>query len=185
MKILAFAASVRTGSVNRKLIQLAAESARGKGAAVDLAEYREFDMPLYDGDLEAESGVPDGAVEFKRRLEAADGLMISLPEYNHSIPGTLKNTIDWVSRLKPPPFSGRVGFLMSASPSPFGGLRALEVSRAPLEGLGMIVHPEMFSLMKAPDAFDDRGQWVDPMNAQILDELIAGFIGLTRSLRGL
>ena len=96
MKILAFAASVRTGSVNRKLIQLAAESAREKGAAVDLAEYREFDMPLYDGDLEAESGVPDGAVEFKRRLEAADGLMISLPEYNHSIPGTLKNTIDWV-----------------------------------------------------------------------------------------
>lgn len=183
MKLLAFAASVRTGSVNQKLIQLAVEIAREKGVEVDLADYREFDMPLYDGDLEAESGVPDGAIEFKRRLESVDGLMISLPEYNHSIPGTLKNTIDWVSRFKPSPFSGRPGFLMSASPSPFGGIRALWVTRASLESLGMIIRPEMFSLMKAPGAFDDQGHLIDSTNAQVFGELIEAFTNMTRSLR--
>jgi NAD(P)H-dependent FMN reductase len=185
MKVLAFAASARTESVNQKLIRIAVEIAREGGMEVDLVDYRDFDMPLYDGDLEVESGVPDGAIEFKRRLESADGLMISLPEYNHSIPGTLKNTIDWVSRFKPSPFSGRPGFLMSASPSPFGGIRALWVTRASLESLGMIIRPEMFSLMKAPDAFDDQGRLIDPMNAQVLEGLIEAFINLTQSLKSI
>ncbi len=124
LRVLAFAASVRKRSMNRRLNEIAVDIAREMGgAAADLAEYGEFDMPLYAGNVEASSGVPEGAREFQRRLEAADGLMIGSPEYNHSIPGTLKNTINWVSRIKPSPFQGRVGFLLSASPSPFGGIR--------------------------------------------------------------
>src|SRR5688572_24817459 len=107
MRILAFAASVRSASWNRKLIRLAAGLAEAEGAEVDLAEFREFDMPLYDGDLDQRQGLPEGALELKRRVEAAEALMISIPEYNYSIPGTLKNAFDWVSRARPMPWRGR------------------------------------------------------------------------------
>jgi NAD(P)H-dependent FMN reductase len=96
-RLLAFAASFRRNSWNRKLITLAADLAREGGADVDLADFREFDMPLYDGDVQAEPGIPPGAEEMARRVAAVDGIVIASPEYNFSMPGTLKNAIDWVS----------------------------------------------------------------------------------------
>src|SRR5688572_17148243 len=109
MKILAFAASLRKESLNRKLITLAADIARSQGAEVDLAEFGEFDMPLYNGDVDAGQGKPPGAIELQRRIEAADSLMIASPEYNYSMPGTLKNALDWVSRFRPMPTHGKTG----------------------------------------------------------------------------
>jgi NAD(P)H-dependent FMN reductase len=107
LTVLAFAASFRQASLNRKLIRLAAVIAEREGALVDHADFREFDVPMYDGDVEAASGLPPGALELKRRVEAVDALILSIPEYNYSIPGSLKNVFDWVSRARPMPWRGR------------------------------------------------------------------------------
>src|SRR5690348_14602801 len=114
MRLLAFAASLRKGSFNRKLLSLAVDIAREKGVEVDHADFHEFDMPLYDFDIQEREGFPAGTQRMAQRIAAADGLLIASPEYNYSLPGTLKNAIDWVSRLKPMPLRGKHGFLMSA-----------------------------------------------------------------------
>src|SRR5205823_3843882 len=102
--ILAFAASLRTKSLNARLVALACKLAEREGAVIDLARFSEFEMPLYNGDEDAAHGMPPGAVALKDRIEKAAALMISVPEYNYSIPGTLKNAIDWVSRSRPMPW---------------------------------------------------------------------------------
>jgi chromate reductase len=153
LKVLVFAAALRADSLNRKLAELAASIAAQHGAVVDLASFREFDVPAYDGDAETASGIPAGAEELKRRLLANDAFVIACPEYNASMPGTIKNLIDWTSRFRPQPFDGLHGLLMSASPSMAGGNRGLWALRVPLEHLGARVFPDMFSLAMAHKAF--------------------------------
>ena len=123
-RILAFAGSLRQGSYNKKLVKVAVEGARAAGAEVTLVDLREFPMPVYDADLETASGLPEHAKRLKKLFLEHDGLMISTPEYNSSIPGTLKNALDWVSRSEQgePPlaaYAGKVGIFMSASPGPW------------------------------------------------------------------
>lgn len=182
MKILAFAASLRRGSLNRKLIALAAEMARSAGAEVDLAEFREFELPIYDADLDASGGLPPGGLELKRRLERADGVIIAAPEYNYSIAGPLKNAIDWVSRARPMPWRGKSIYLMSASPSPVGGIRGLWQTRIPLEGCGALVFPDMFALPHANEAFDDSGALRDRSRAERLRHDVVGFVRLAEAI---
>src|SRR6187455_3062955 len=91
LNVLVFAGSLRKESYNRKLAALAAHVCRQYGAAVDLDSMRDFDVPLYDGDVEASAGIPAGAEELRRRLEASDAFIVSSPEYNGSMPGGLKN----------------------------------------------------------------------------------------------
>ena len=107
-----------------------------KGATTERATMGDFDSVSFDFDVEQETGVPEPATRFRRWLEAADAFVIASPEYNASIPGALKNLIDWVSRVRPQPFNGRQGLLMSASPSMAGGNRGLWSLRVPLEHLG-------------------------------------------------
>lgn len=182
MKVLAFAASLRKSSLNKKLITLAAEIARAEEADVDLADFSEFDMPLYNGDEDQAQGLPAGAKELKRRVEWADALIISVPEYNYSIPGTLKNAIDWVSRSRPMPWRGRSVYLMSASPSPMGGIRGLWQTRIPLEGCGSIVFPDMFALAQAHEAFNEAGRLKDAGLAARLQKELVGFLRLAEAL---
>lgn len=184
MKLLAFAASLRRESHNRKLLRLAVDLARGAGVEVDLAEFHEFDMPLYNADLQNSSGFPDGAREMARRIEAADGLMIASPEYNYSLPGTLKNAIDWVSRMKPMPFLGKHGVLLAASTSLVGGSRGLWALRVPLEGLGVTLLPDMFALAQAPQAFDEGGKLKDPQLQERLRKLVQSYLVMGRKLTG-
>jgi NAD(P)H-dependent FMN reductase len=153
LNVLVFAASLRKESLNEKLAGLAARTAQQLGANVDLASMREFDVPLYNGDVEAQ-GMPPGAQAFRDKLLANDAFMIASPEYNGSMPGTIKNLIDWVSRFRPQPFDGKHGLLLSASPSLAGGNRGLWSLRMPLEHLGARVFPDMFSLAMAHKAFD-------------------------------
>lgn len=153
LKVLVFAASLRADSLNRKLAALAARVAEEYGATVDRASMRDFDVPLYDGDAEAAEGIPPGADELRRRLLESDAFILASPEYNGSMPGTIKNLIDWTSRFRPQPFDGRHGLLMSASPSLAGGNRGLWALRMPLEHLGTRVFPDMFSLSMAHKAF--------------------------------
>jgi NAD(P)H-dependent FMN reductase len=182
MRVLAFAASLRRGSLNRKLIAVAAELARSAGAEVDLAEFREFELPIYDGDLDASAGLPPGGLELKRRLARADAVLISAPEYNYSIAGPLKNAIDWVSRARPMPWRGKSIYLMSASPSPMGGIRGLWQTRIPLEGCGALVFPDMFALSHANEAFDDAGALRDPALAERLRRDVVGFVRLAEAV---
>jgi chromate reductase len=100
-KILAFAGSTRKESFNKKLVKIAADAARAAGAQVTYLDLRDIPMPLYDGDLETEQGIPENAKKFKAMLMAHDGFLISAPEYNSSISGVLKNAIDWASRPVP------------------------------------------------------------------------------------
>jgi NAD(P)H-dependent FMN reductase len=184
VRLLAFAASLKRESLNRKLINLAVELAREAQVEVDLADFREFDMPLYDADLQSSAGFPEGARELARRIEAVDGLMIASPEYNYSLPGTLKNAIDWVSRLKPMPLRGKHGVLLAASTSLVGGSRGLWALRVPLEGLGVMLLPDMFALAQAPQAFDEQGKLKDPELQERLRKLVHGYLDMGKKLTG-
>jgi len=153
LKVLVLATSLRTESLNKKLATLAARAAAGAGAIVDHSSMRDFDVPLYDGDLEKARGIPRGAEELQRKLLDSDAFILASPEYNGSMAGTTKNLIDWTSRFRPQPFDGRHALLLSASPSLAGGNRGLWALRVPLEHLGARVFPDMFSLAMAHKAF--------------------------------
>jgi NAD(P)H-dependent FMN reductase len=153
LNVLVFAASLRKESLNQKLAGLAARIAQQVGANVDLVSMREFDVPLYDGDVESQ-GIPPGAHLLRDKLLASDAFILASPEYNASMPGTVKNLIDWTSRFRPQPFDGKHGLLLSASPSLGGGNRGLWALRMPFEHLGARIFPDMFSLAAAHKAFE-------------------------------
>jgi NAD(P)H-dependent FMN reductase len=174
---LVFGASLRAESFNCKLAALAARVAERNGATVDLASMRDFDVPAYDGDVEGAEGKPTGARELRRRLAESDAFIISSPEYNNSMPGILKNLIDWTSRFRPQPFDGRHALLLSASPSLAGGNRGLWSLRVPLEHLGARVFPDMFSLAMADKALAD-GDIADPALRARFEKNLQAFLSL-------
>jgi NAD(P)H-dependent FMN reductase len=182
LRLLAFAASLRRESWNRKLLGLAVDLAREAGAEVDVAEFREFDMPLYDADLLALSGTPAGASELGRRVGAVEGMLLASPEYNFSLPGTLKNAIDWVSRARPMPLRGKSAFLLSASNGQVGGVRGLWQLRIPLEGLGVLVYPDMYTLPWADKAFGPDGKLIEPERQTRLASMLGGYLAMVRKL---
>jgi len=136
VRFLVFSASLKKESLNTQLARLAAETIVANGGSVDLASMRDFVTPLYDADVQNEEGFPAGAEEFRSRLESCDAFVVASPEYNASMPGALKNVVDWVSRYRPQPFNERHGLLLSASPSMSGGNRGLWALRIPFEHLG-------------------------------------------------
>ncbi len=182
LEVLVFAASLRQGSLNLKLATLAAQVARRAGANVHLASMRDFDAPSYDGDVESAEGIPPGAQELKRRLEASDAFILASPEYNGSMPGVLKNAIDWASRFRPQPFDGRHGLLLSTSPSLMGGNRGLWALRVPLEHLGARIFPDMFSLAQAHQALVD-GDIGNPALRKRFETTITAFLSLAEAAR--
>lgn len=158
VRFLVFDASLRSASLNYRLAALATAVITERAGVVAPARMSDFECPSYDTDVEQQDGLPPGAEEFRRQLAATDAFVIASPEYNASMPGGLKNAIDWVSRASPQPFNGKQGLLMSASPSMAGGNRGLWALRIPLEHLGARVYPDMFSLAQAHQAFADTGR---------------------------
>ncbi|MEC9372853.1 MAG: NAD(P)H-dependent oxidoreductase, partial [Planctomycetota bacterium] len=129
-KILAFAGSLRTGSYNKMMVAVAAKAAKAAGADVRTIDLRDLPLPLYDGDIESEKGLPDNAKKLKAMMKESDGFLIASPEYNSGPSAALKNAIDWASRPEPgeaslAAFTGKAVVLMSASPGGLGGLRGL------------------------------------------------------------
>ncbi|MGW1000507.1 NADPH-dependent FMN reductase [Streptomyces sp. NPDC002520] len=181
LRFLVFGAALRADSANARLASLVARLISDTGATVDLAGMRDFDMPLYDGDMEAGEGLPDGALALRDRLEQSDAFVISSPEYNASVPGVLKNAIDWVSRVRPQPFKTKHALLVSASPSLIGGNRGLWALRVPLEHLGTRVYPDMFSVANSYEAFAEDGTLTDPGLQQRLTETVSGFLSLVEA----
>jgi NAD(P)H-dependent FMN reductase len=182
VKVLVLPGSARRESLNRKLARVAAEALGRAGIDVDRAELRDFEVPLYDGDLEAEQGVPRGALALRDRLQAAGALCLVTPEYNHSIPGTVKNLVDWLSRVKPNPMKGVPAVVMSASPGLAGGSRAAWAVKVPLELNGMYVFPAIFSLPQANRAFAGDGALADAAVAARLDAIAREFVTFARAV---
>jgi NAD(P)H-dependent FMN reductase len=184
MKILALCASLREKSLNGVLLGHAATALVTAGAEVDVTTLREFPMPLYDGDWEDAHGPPAAALALAERIQRADGLVIASPEYNFSLSGALKNAIDWLSRLEPLPLTGKPGLLVSASTAGAGGARGLWQLRIPLEACGVHVHPEMFALPAAGQAFDETGLWREARHAQRLAGIVQGYLRVGRAIAG-
>lgn len=183
MRLLVFSASLRTGSLNTLLAQLAVRLVEKNGGTVDTAAMIDFDCPSYSQDAQARTGIAPGALELRRRLEANDAFIIASPEYNSSMPGLLKNAIDWTSRHRPQPFNGRHALLLSASPSMVGGNRGLWALRMPLEHLGARVYPDMFSLAQAHEAFGPDGNLTNAELAKRLEQTIVGFLDLVEAAK--
>jgi NAD(P)H-dependent FMN reductase len=181
VRLLVLGASLGDKSLNNRLAALAARVAVEKDAVVDLAGMEEFGCPFYDPDLEAESGPPAGARAFCDRLKKSHALVLASPEYNASMPGAIKNLIDWVSRFRPQPFNGKQALLLSASPSMAGGNRGLWALRIPFEHLGMRVYPDMFSLAQAHKAFSAEGDIADTTLRHRFETTIACFMDLVEA----
>jgi chromate reductase len=186
-KILAFAGSARRGSFNQKLVTIAAGGARAAGADVTLISLADFEMPLFNQDLEAEKGLSEKAIALKTLFLENHGLLLSCPEYNSSITPLLKNTIDWVSRQAPgegslAAYKGKVATLMSASPGALGGLRGLVTVRSILGNIGVVVLPQQIAVSTAHQAIGEDGRLKDEkMQASIegLGRGLAEFLKMT------
>jgi chromate reductase, NAD(P)H dehydrogenase (quinone) len=167
IKILALAGSTRKGSLNKKLIKLAAKGAEAAGAEVTVIDLREFPMPFYDGDLESAEGLPEKGRDFKKLLVDSDGILIASPEYNSGYSAVLKNAIDWASRTSTEgepgllAFTGKYAALLSASPGALGGIRGLYQLRELLQNINVTVMPKMQAVGKAHEAFDENGALKD------------------------
>jgi chromate reductase, NAD(P)H dehydrogenase (quinone) len=183
VRYLVFSASLRADSLNTRLARLAAETIAAKGGEVDFRAMSEFDGPSYDADTQREQGFPPGAEMLRERLEASDAFVVSSPEYNASMPGTLKNAIDWVSRYRPQPFNERHGLLLSASPSMAGGNRGLWALRVPFEHLGARLYPDMFSLAQAHNAYTNEGRIANEQLQARFETNIANFMDLVEAAK--
>jgi len=175
-KILAFAGSTRTDSFNKKLIKVATAGAKEAGADVTIIDLRDYQMPLYDEDLEKKEGLPSNTRKLKELMLSNHGFLISSPEYNSSISGVLKNTIDWTSRQGDGEssmscFKDKVAGIMSASPGGLGGLRGLVHVRAILENMGVLVIPTQVAISKAHEAFNLDGTMKDQKQEQQIKKI--------------
>ncbi len=164
-RLLAFAGSARSASLNKRLVPHLAAGAVAAGAQVTQIDLRDFELPLYDGDLE-QRGLPENVLKLKQLFKEHHGLLLACPEYNGSITPLLKNTIDWVSRPAPGEkplecYEGKVAGLAAASPGALGGLRGLVHVRMILGGIKLLVVPEQAAVGQANKAFDERGELVD------------------------
>jgi NAD(P)H-dependent FMN reductase len=171
-KILVFAGSIRSGALSAKLAALAAKEialADGDVTQISLADYP---LPIYDGDLEASKGVPENVQKLGRLFAASHGIFIATPEYNHSLPPLLKNTLDWVSRVRASSgvhVRGKVYAIGSTSDGPFGGARALlDLRKVLVTGLGAIVISERIEVPRAQDAFNEAGELIPEAAAKLM-----------------
>jgi chromate reductase len=162
-RLLFFAGSAREKSWNKRLARLGATIAEANGIAATFVDLGDYPMPLYDGDLEKNSGVPENARKLKALMKLHSGVFIASPEYNASFSPLLKNTIDWISHTRDEGeapmevYKTRVFALGSASPGGMGGLRGLSQLRLVLEiGIGALVLPDQFAVPRAVDAFDEN-----------------------------
>ncbi|MFH1586766.1 MAG: NADPH-dependent FMN reductase [Candidatus Diapherotrites archaeon] len=181
MKLLGIAGSLRKESLNLKLLKNAASLAKGQGAEVEI-----FDLspiPLYNGDVEAK-GIPDSVKELREKIASANGLLLSSPEYNHSIPGVLKNAIDWASRPPNTPFWGKPCAIFGASPGEFGTVRGQLALRTTLTALNvsLIAQPQ-FHLPFADGAFDENGKMKEKERSEQLGKLIEKLIETIRKIK--
>jgi len=178
-KILVFAGSIRTGSLNARLAARAVKEFLQAGAEVTWISLDDFPLPIYDGELDAKSGPPDNALKLKRLMMSHQGVFIVTPESNASIPPLLKNALDWISRVRErnePPLAAyrdRAFALGAASDRSTGGVYALLALRQVLEiGCGAMVIPEQITVPHVRDAFDEMDKLKDERTEALLQQVV-------------
>lgn len=190
-RILVFAGSARRDSLNKKLARAAATAIDQNGGSATLVDLDGFPMPLYHGDLEAASGMPEHALRLRELFLAHDGLAIASPENNSSVPSLLKNTLDWLSRgigdgkganSGLAPYHGKVAVMLAASPGALGGMRMLPHLRQILGALGVTVLNEQVAVGHAQEAFEGDESLKEP-HAKLVDAAMARLVDVTRRLR--
>lgn len=186
-RILVIPGSLRRGSFARQLARAAADLAVAGGAVATLADLRDLEMPLYDGDLEDNHGLPSNAVALRRLVQQHDALLVVTPEYNASIPAVLKNALDWVSRpyAQEPgvsAFRGKTAALLASSPGALGGLRALVHLRQVLMNLGVLVLTEQYALGGANSAFGASGELVDDKHRTAVGNVVSRLVTVAGKL---
>ncbi|WP_174234444.1 NADPH-dependent FMN reductase [Sulfitobacter sp. SK012] len=190
-KLLMFAGSARTASTNKQLAALAASMAQKADVEVTLIDLKDFGMPIYDGDLEGDAGLPENAKRLKLLFVEHDGVFIASPEYNSSFSPLLKNALDWISRphTENEPslwaYSGKVAALGSVAPGALGGLRGLVPLRMMLGNIGVTVVPNQVAISNGFNAFDDAGSLKDERQSQMLSATVEQLIATTQALTGL
>ena len=188
--IIVFAGSTRNQSLNKKLALYATQLIQNDGTVnvqfIDLADY---DMPLYNGDLEQESGMPERASAFKSLLQECDGFFITSPEYNGFFTSLLKNTLDWATRPHTDsnkntrdPFKDKVASIASTSPGPTGGMRGLPHLRTYLSGIGSHVTPMQTAVGNGMSVFDHDNTITDERLNQMFKTQIDQFIQTVHAL---
>jgi NAD(P)H-dependent FMN reductase len=188
-KILVFASSTRAGSHNVRLAALAAKELTLIDADVTRISLADYPLPIYDADLDARMGQPANALALKQMIMAHQGVFIASAEYSASVTPILKNSIDWVSRVRErgdstyAAFKGRVFAISSASPGAAGGLRSLMALRQILElGCGALVIPEQVVIPQADQAFDDMDEITDTRTANSFRAQLTRLVEMARLL---
>jgi chromate reductase len=182
LKILVIPASLRMGSHNVRLAAAAAHQFAQAGAEVTRISLADSPLPIYDGDLQAKSGVPKNAINLKRMIGAHHGVLLVTPEYNSSVPPLLKNTIDWITRVQDTQevrgqvFRERPFAIAAASESRLGGTRALAALRLILSACQATVIPNQFALSFADQAYDDMDRLKNPADIEALFALVKQLI---------
>lgn len=182
--------STRKDSYNKKLSKLAYEIAKSidgvNASYVDLADY---EMPLYNGDMEARSGLPENAKKLKDVFAKCDGFFIASPEYNSSLSPLLKNSLDWISRPHEDgeksliAYDGKVAAISAASPGGFGGMRALVPLRMMLENISVIVIPKQLAIPFANQEFDDSGKLKNEKFSSTLKAMVEQFADTAKRMK--
>lgn len=181
-KILFLSGSTRKGSINQKLALLAANMAEQSGADVSIINLIDFEMPLYNSDLEKEKGLPENAKKLKKIFIEHDGFFIASPEYNGFFTPLIKNTIDWLSRPNEDneapliAYKGKIAALGAVSPGRLGGLRGLVPLRLLLGNIGVTVLPSQIAIDSGFQAFDEAGNLIDQQETKRLQVMLNEFI---------
>lgn len=188
VRLLVLAGSTREGSYNKLLAKQTAKLIQDLGAQATLIDLADYRLPLYDGDEEQEKGFPFAAAKLKNLFLEHDGVIFASPEYNASITGVLKNTIDWLSRSSTATpdnsaFINRQAMFISTSLGGLGGLRALTHLRDVLTHLQMHIFPQQLAIPFASKAFSETGELIDQNQQQLLASMLQKFIGHIAKLK--
>jgi chromate reductase, NAD(P)H dehydrogenase (quinone) len=176
-RILVFAGSIRTGAFSGKTADAAMKELALQGAEVTRISLADYPLPIMDEDLEDAEGIPENAMKLGRLVAAHDGMLIASPEYNASVPPLLKNTLDWISRIRKDggktfrPYSGKVAGLCSSSDGHFAGARALYHLRAVLMNCQVEIVTPQCSVAHAADAFNQDGRLKDNRSHALMEKV--------------
>lgn len=188
LKILVIPGSLRTGSLNAKLAATIALELVQAGAEVTRISLLDFPLPIYDGDLQAKSGIPKNALNLKRMMGSHHGVLIVTPEYNSSVPALVKNAIDWISRVQDPHeargqvFRERAFAIAAASGGRLGGTRALAALRLILTACHATVVPNQLALSFAEDAYDDKDRLKHASDIEALNAMVRQLIEFSQRM---
>lgn len=188
LRLLLVAGSARDGAWSVRLRDAARRIADAAGASTRVIDLRALALPLYDADLEAAQGVPEGARHLREAIAAADAVLMVTPEYNGFPTPLVINSFDWLSRLKDPPglatTAGKPVALLASSPGPIGGLRAMNFLRQYLQmAFAMLVVPQQFALGRANEAFDEAGALKEGKAEQAVAGVVNALLRVATALR--